>query len=79
MRIIFLGLDKDWIESAKVLKANMVKNSPNLNHSLIKINKKNKNNYELFMGPYSTIKTLKNDYIALNELGFEEIDIKINK
>lgn len=67
------------IESAKVLKANMVKNSPNLNHSLIKINKKNKNNYELFMGPYSTIKTLKNDYIALNELGFEEIDIKINK
>ena len=45
---------------------------------LHKIIKKNENNYELFMGPYITIKTLKNDYIVLNELGFEEIDIKIN-
>jgi hypothetical protein len=31
------------------------------------------------MGPYNTIKSLKNDYIALNESGFEDLDIKINE
>jgi hypothetical protein len=66
------------LDSAKILKANLLKNSTNLNQKLLKIIKKNENNYELFMGPYITIKTLKNDYIVLNELGFEEIDIKIN-
>ncbi len=66
-------------ESAKVLKEKLVKNSSNLNNSLIRINKINNKNYQLLMGPYSTIKTLKNDYIELNELGFEEIDVKINE
>ena len=28
------------------------------------------------MGPYNTIKSLKNDYIALNKFGFEDLDIK---
>ena len=46
---------------------------------IVRINKINNKNYQLLMGPYSTIKTLKNDYIELNELGFEEIDVKINE
>ena len=30
------------------------------------------------MGPYNTIKKLKNDYIVLNDSEFEDLDIKIN-
>ena len=30
------------------------------------------------MGPYNTINKLKNDYIALQSLNFEDLDIKIN-
>ena len=30
------------------------------------------------MGPYNTINKLKNDYIALNESNFEDLDIKLN-
>ena len=31
------------------------------------------------MGPYKTINNLKNDYIALIESGFEDLDIKNNE
>ncbi len=65
-------------ESAIQLKKKLTK-SINSNKKLIKITKKNKKNYELLMGPYNTIKLLKNDYIALNEFGFEDLDIKINE
>ena len=37
----------------------------------------NKHNYEVFLGPYNTINMIKNDYIALQEINFEEIDVKI--
>ena len=50
-----------------------------INSKLIYIREKNKKNYELLMGPYSAVKSLKNDYIALNESGFEDLDIKINE
>lgn len=65
-------------ESAKNLMIKLQSNQ-NLNEKLIHIREKNKKNYELLMGPYSTIKSLKNDYIALNVSGFEELDIKINE
>lgn len=50
-----------------------------VNKKLIHIVEKNKKNYQLLMGPYNTIKLLKNDYIALNKSGFEDLDIKINE
>jgi len=65
-------------ESANNLKTKL-QTSTNINSKLFHISEKNKNNYELLMGPYNTIKSLKNDYIALNESGFEDLDIKINE
>ena len=51
----------------------------NSNYQLIYINKKNNKSYELLLGPYNTIKKLKNDYIVLDESNFEDLDIIINE
>ena len=48
------------------------------NYQLIYIKEKNKNAYELLLGPYNTINKLKNDYIVLSNSNFEDLDIKIN-
>ena len=64
-------------ESAIFLREKLKKNIPEISSKSFKIIKKNKVNYELSAGPYNTIKSLKNDYIKLNNLGFEELDVKI--
>ena len=66
------------LESAEVLKKRLITILKNSNYPLIHINKKNNKSYELLMGPYNTINKLKNDYIALNESNFEDLDIKLN-
>jgi rare lipoprotein A (peptidoglycan hydrolase) len=66
------------LESAELLKKRLAKALNNSNYQLININKKNNKSYELLMGPYNTINKLKNDYIALQSLNFEDLDIKIN-
>ena len=66
------------LESAEVLKKRLITILKNSNYLLIHINKKNNKSYELLMGPYNTINKLKNDYIALNESNFEDLDIKLN-
>ena len=43
------------------------------------IKKKKKNSFELVLGPYKAVNSLKNDYIALKDYGFEELEIKINE
>ena len=48
-----------------------------LRNKKISIDKKNKHNFEVFLGPYKTIKMIKNDYIALKQINFDEVDIKI--
>ena len=45
----------------------------------ITILKKNKHNFEVFLGPYKTIKAIKNDYIALKQINFDEVDIKVHE
>ena len=67
------------IDSAKNLKTKILNESINFDNKKIRINAKKKNNYELFAGPYSSINLLKNDYIELKKVGFEELDIKINE
>ena len=42
------------------------------------INSNKKNNYDLLLGPYNSINSLKNDYIKVKSLGFEELDIKLH-
>ena len=62
-------------ESAKFLKEKLSSNLLNSNYHLIYIKKNNEKSYELLMGPYNTINKLKNDYIALNDSNFEDLDI----
>ena len=65
------------IESANILKKRVKNESDLLRNKKITIVKKNKHNYEVFLGPYKTIKMMKNDYIALKQINFDEVDVKI--
>ena len=67
------------LESAEMLKKRLAVIFASSNYRLIYINKKNNSSYELLMGPYNTIKKLKNDYIVLDDSKFEDLDIKINE
>ena len=40
---------------------------------------KKSNKTSLLSGPYKSINSMKNDYIQLNNFGFEELDIVINE
>ena len=65
------------LESANLLKKRVKTESELLRNKKISIIKKNKHNFEVFLGPYKTIKTMKNDYIALKQINFDEVDVKI--
>ena len=65
------------LKSAKNLKKRLLNETPSFKNKKISIVKKKEHNYEVFLGPYNTINMIKNDYIALQEFNFEEIDVKI--
>jgi galactitol-specific phosphotransferase system IIB component len=66
------------LNSAKFLKEKLKTILKDSNYQLMYINKINKKNYALLMGPYNTIIKLKNDYIMLSDSNFEDLDIIIN-
>jgi hypothetical protein len=66
------------LKSAEILKKKLETILTSSNYNLIYISKKNEKSYKLLMGPYNTINKLKNDYIALNDSNFEDLDIIIN-
>ena len=66
-------------DSAVFLKERIIKEMPNFNNKKISIRKKKKNNFQLISGPYNTVNSLKNDYIILKKIGFEELDVKLNE
>ena len=43
----------------------------------VSIIKKNKHNFEVFLGPYKSIKMIEKDYSALKQINFDEVDIKL--
>ncbi len=65
------------LESANLLKKRVKSESQLLRNKKISIIKKNKHNFEVFLGPYKTIKMIKNDYIALRQINFDEVDVKL--
>ena len=67
------------LNSAKNLKKRLISEIPSFKNKKISIIKKKEHNYEVFLGPYNTINMIKNDYIALEKINFEEIDVKIYK
>ncbi len=65
------------LESAQLLKKRVKTESKLLRNKKITILKKNKHNFEVFLGPYKSIKMIKNDYIALKQINFDEVDVQI--
>jgi hypothetical protein len=66
-------------EAANLLKKRIIKEIPNYDINKLKIKKKTSKEFEVLSGPYKSINLLKNDYINLKILGFEELDIFINE
>ncbi|MFL2883183.1 MAG: hypothetical protein ACJZ69_02765 [Pelagibacteraceae bacterium] len=64
-------------ESAIMLKERLFTEMTNFNQKDVSIKKKNTHSYQLLLGPYSTINSLKNSYIVLKNFGFEDLNIKI--
>ncbi|MAW17749.1 MAG: hypothetical protein CMJ01_04280 [Pelagibacteraceae bacterium] len=65
--------------SANLLKKRITKELPNLESKKMFIKTKKLNKTSLLMGPYSSVNLMKNDYIQLQNFGFEEMDISINE
>ena len=66
-------------ESAKFLKKRIATELPNFDATKLQIIKKNNKKINLLSGPYSSVNSMKNDYIKLINFGFEELDIIINE
>ena len=66
-------------EAANLLKRRIITEAPNYDINKIIIKKKTIKEFEVLSGPYKSINLLKNDYINLKILGFEELDIFINE
>jgi hypothetical protein len=67
------------INTANFLKERITKELTSLDFSKLKVKKINNNETSVILGPYTTINSLKNDYIKLKDYGFEELDIFINE
>ena len=63
-------------ESAIDLKETLEKGY--VDKGILKLKKLSKNKFRLFVGPYSSINTLKKRYFELNRYGFEDLDIQQN-
>jgi len=66
-------------DSALALKKRITNDLTNFNAKKLYIKSKKANRITLLSGPYSTINSMKNDYIQLKNFGFEELDISINE
>ena len=65
---------KKWAESLIDILVN-----EDIKKEVFKVNKLDKNNYQLLAGPYTSINTLKSDYFKLNKYGFDNLDLKKTK
>lgn len=66
-------------KTASFLKDRIIKDLSDLDHKKIKIKKINNKQTQVISGPYTSVNSLKNDYIRLKSFGFEELDIFINE
>ena len=56
----------------------LIKEIDDLDEKKLKVRIINSKSVKLLSGPYNSIEMLKNDYISLNNFGFEDLDIKLN-
>jgi len=66
-------------EAASILKKRIIKKIPNYDVKKLRINKRSNKEFEVISGPYKSINLLKNDYINIQNFGFEELDIFVNE
>ena len=66
-------------DAANILKKRIINETQNYDIKKLNIRKKTGKEFEVLSGPYRSINLLKNDYIALKNFGFEELDILINE
>ncbi len=66
-------------DTALFLKKRIIKDIPNLDKEKIIIKKINNKETQVISGPYISVNLLKNDYIRLKSIGFEELDVFINE
>ena len=64
-------------KTANFLKKRLIEDSSNFTSKNLSIYTNKKNNYQVLSGPYKSINLIKNDYIELEKLGFEDLNIKI--
>ena len=68
------------LDTTTHIKQRITKEIPNFDIKLIKTTKKRLNNkprIEMTSGPYSSINSLKDDYILLKDFGFEDLNILV--
>ena len=66
-------------DTANFLKKRIINEVKDLDSKKLKVKKINNKETRVILGPYSSVNSLKNDYIKLNNIGFEEMDIYINE
>ena len=66
-------------DAAQFLKKRIIKEVLNLDIKKLRVKKINSRENQVILGPYSSVNLLKNDYIKLQNFGFEELNIFINE
>ena len=66
-------------KTANFLKKRIIEEIKNLDSKKLKVQKINSKETQVLSGPYTSVNSLKNDYIKLKKFGFEELDIYINE
>ena len=67
------------LNTARFLKQRIINEVKDLNTKKLKIKKINSKENQVLLGPYNSVNLLKNDYIKLQNFGFEELNIFINE
>ena len=67
------------LEAAKFLEQRIINEVIDLDIKKLKIKKINSKESQVILGPYNSVNLLKNDYIKLQNFGFEELNIFINE
>ena len=67
------------LDTAKFLEQRIIKEVKDLDVKKLSVNKINNKETQVILGPYNSVNLLKNDYIKLQNFGFEELNILLNE
>jgi len=67
------------LDTAKFLEQRIIKEVTDLDVKKLSVNKINNKETQVILGPYNSVNLLKNDYIKLQNFGFEELNILLNE